>query len=86
MAAITCSNGTNPPAGRGTHRPRFAGTLILTNRIRFPAATRTARFRPRLEMNGNGCSASTASGVRIGRIERVKSLDSCAASFFASAV
>ncbi len=75
FAAITCSRGTKPRlSGKGTQRGRLSGTFTRTKRSRFPFASGriTARFNPRLLMNGKGCSASTASGVRIGSTERSK--------------
>ena len=54
------------------------------NRSRFFSLTTTARFRPSPEMNGNGCSASTASGVRIGSTARRNVASSSLRCFFAS--
>ena len=75
LSAITCSRGTHPAwSGSGSHRGRLAGTLIRTKRrFRRPGSvTSTARLRPRLLMNGNGCAASAASGVRIGSTQSAK--------------
>ena len=60
-----------PPIGRVS---RLAGTLIRTNRrFRRPGSvTSTARLRPRLLINGNGCAASAASGMRIGSTQSAK--------------
>ena len=66
---MTCSKGTKPaPSGSATQRGRLSGTLMRTKRgrPRLPTDTRTARLMLPLEMNGKGCSASTASGVRMG--------------------
>ena len=75
FAAITCSRGTQPAwSGSGTQRGRLAGTLIRTKRgfLRPGSLTSTARLRPRLLMNGNGCAASAASGTRIGSTESMQ--------------
>ena len=70
---MTCSMGTKPGrSARGIHRGRLPGTLMRTNRVSRPCGMNTARLSPRLLMNGNGCSESTARGVSIGWMLRAK--------------
>ncbi len=69
LAPITCSSGTNW-CGRPneTHRGRLFGTFTRAKWSSPVSGSRTstASESERLEMYGNGCPGSTASGVRTG--------------------
>ena len=72
---MTCSNGTNrSPSGITTNRGSTGGTFTRAIRCSpVPGSpTSTRRFSDRLEMYGNGCPGSTASGVSTGKIWRWK--------------
>ncbi len=70
-AAMTCSTGTKRcPSGRAISRGKTLGTFTRAKR-RSPVCgslTIAARFSARLEMYGNGCAGSTASGVSTGKM------------------
>ena len=68
---MSCSTSTKrSPSGSPIRRGKTVGILTLAKR-RSPVSgslTIAARLRARLEMYGNGCAGSTASGVRTGKI------------------
>ena len=81
---MSASRGRNSPGrassadalnrSSGTNRGRISGTFTLANR-RSPdsgSAASTASDSERLEMNGNGCPGSTASGVSTGKTDSRK--------------
>ena len=60
------------PAAAARKRGSTGGSLMRANFVRPSCLTATARFLLRLEMCGNGCPGSKASGVSTGAISRWK--------------
>ena len=73
-----CSRGTKRnPFPTLTKRDSSGGTFTRAKRCsRLPSVTITPRFSDRLEMYGNGCPGSTASGVSTGKMSRSKAVSS----------